>query len=155
MSCPHTLKDWCGYGCHLIKSYPIVNIIEESKMNTFPIKPLSDRVIVKVFETEETTPSGLLLPKTSNKFRTAKVMAVGRGLFSDGAPIPPEVQVGDLVQLPAHTGDEISVGSEKYVMITERVIVAVVGHDEEECCMKKAKTLKGVTLSECSKSDGQ
>jgi len=125
-------------------------------MNTFPIKPLGDRVIVKVFETEETTPSGLVLPKTSNKFRTAKVMAVGRGLFADGAAIPPEVAVGDLVQLPAHTGDEITVGSEKYTMVTERVIVAVVGHETNECCMtKKGKTLKGVTLSECSKSDGQ
>lgn len=105
----------------------------------FPIKPLADRVVVKVFETEETTPSGLVLPKTSNKFRTAKVMAVGRGLFMDGKPVPPEISVGDIVQLPAHTGDEITVGTEKYTMVTERVIVAVVGH-EDECCMKKSAT---------------
>lgn len=113
---------------------------------SFPVRPLADRVIVKMVEKEETTKSGIVLPGGSSKFRTAEVVAVGKGTVFNGIPVPPEVAVGDIVHLTAHNSDELIVDGEKYHLVTERIIVAVVGH-KESCCEKK-KSVKGAVLTE-------
>jgi chaperonin GroES len=119
-------------------------------MNTFPVKPLADRVIVKLIEKDAFTKSGLFLGKTSQKFATAEVVAVGRGIMVDGKAVPPEVNVGDIVHLTAHSGDEMTVNDEKYLLVTERIIVAVVGNMSQTCCNEKSdkKTIKGAVLTE-------
>ena len=116
---------------------------------SFPVRPLADRVIVKITDKEETTKSGIYLPNGSSKFKTAEVVAVGRGVMFNGTLVPPEVSVGDLVHLTAHNGDELIVDGEKYHLVTERIIVAVVGHKEptEKACCEK-KMVKGAVLTE-------
>ena len=172
MSCSHTLKHWCGQGCHLYRrtdicglcgadtphdggciqdEMPQVRRIEDKFMD-FPVKPLADRVIVKVVDDsgELKTKSGLVLPKSmSAKFKTAKVMAVGRGVVMNGTLVPLEVNVGDLVQITANMGDEMAVDSEKYLLITERLIVAVLGHEgpDDKCCGAR-KVVKSALLTE-------
>lgn len=107
----------------------------------FPVKPLGDRVIVELIETENTTVGGLLLPTGSAKFRFAKVVAVGRGNITAGEVVPLEVQVDDTVQLTAHTGDILVVDGKEYLMVSERVIVAVLDSKAVKPTLKKKQVL--------------
>ena len=60
------------------------------------IKPLSDRVVVKMLESEETTKSGIVLPGSAKeKPQEAEVVAIGPGAVVDGKTVPMEVKVGD------------------------------------------------------------
>ena len=62
------------------------------------LKPLSDRVIVKMVEAEETTKSGFILTSASQeKPQIAEVVAVGPGGMVDGKEITMIVKVGDRV----------------------------------------------------------
>ena len=62
------------------------------------IKPLGDRIIIKVIENEETTKSGIVLPGTAKeKPMQGEVLAVGSGEMVDGKKIPLELKVGDKV----------------------------------------------------------
>lgn len=62
------------------------------------IKPLSDRVVVKMLESEETTKSGIVLPGSAKeKPQEAEVVAIGPGAVVDGKTVPMEVKVGDKV----------------------------------------------------------
>lgn len=160
MSCKLCIEEYPGYidadgarcrcpnGCKPLEwNFGIKNNKEENM--SFPVRPLADRIILKMIEKEETTKSGLVLPGGSSKFRTAEVIAVGRGVMFNGTLVPPEVNVGDLVHVTAHNSDELIVDGEKYHLVTERIIVAVVGHKEptEKACCEK-KTVKGAVLSE-------
>ena len=95
-------------------------------MSDFPIKPLADRIIVKVIERDTVvSKGGLELPGSVNKFRLAEVVAVGRGGAQNGTVIPPEVEPGDVVQMNPHGGDEVVVEGEKYLVVPERFLSAV------------------------------
>ena len=72
------------------------------------IKPLADRVVVKLVEAEETTKSGIVLPGTAKeKPQMAEVIAVGPGGIVDGKEIKMEVKVGDKVIARKYAGTEI------------------------------------------------
>ncbi|MEM3000662.1 MAG: co-chaperone GroES [Candidatus Nitrosocaldus sp.] len=92
----------------------------------FPVRPLGDRVVVELIDVDATSAGGIVMPTYSAKFRYGKVVAVGRGNVVNGTIVPLEVNVGDIVQFTAHTGDQIVVGGKEYLVIPERVIVAVV-----------------------------
>lgn len=98
---------------------------------TFPVRPLADRVIIKILDKkEEKSPGGIVMPGMSAKFKTAEVVAVGRGQNINGVLTPPEVQPGDIVQIPAHGNvDEIVVENEKYAIMPERLISVVIGNN--------------------------
>ena len=69
------------------------------------IKPLADRVVIKMVESEETTKSGIVLPGTAKeKPQYAEVMAVGPGGVVDGKEIKMEVAVGDKVIVSKYSG---------------------------------------------------
>ena len=92
----------------------------------FPIKPLADRVIIKLLEEgERKSPGGIVLG-TNAKYRLAEVVAVGRGVVANGVLLAPEVSPGDLVQILAHGGDEITVEKQKYLIMPERSIIAAI-----------------------------
>lgn len=91
------------------------------------LKPVADRVIVKYFETEDKTASGIVLPDSSKeKTQQAEVIAVGSGKIVDGKEVPIQVKPGDHVIYGKYTGTEIKYEGEKYLVINADDIIAIV-----------------------------
>jgi chaperonin GroES len=92
------------------------------------LKPLSDRVVVKVLEAEETTASGIVLPdKAKEKPQEGKVMAVGTGkVLDNGSKVEMEVKVGDKVIFSRYAGTEVKVEGEEYLILRQDDILALV-----------------------------
>jgi chaperonin GroES len=92
------------------------------------LKPLADRIVVKVLTQEEKTRGGILLPDTAKeKPQEAKVMAVGSGkVLENGQKLAPEVKVGDRVIFGKYSGTEVKVEGEEYLILSERDILAIV-----------------------------
>ncbi|MBC7332581.1 MAG: co-chaperone GroES [Synergistetes bacterium] len=92
------------------------------------LRPLGDRVVVKVLETEEKTKSGIVLPDTAKeKPQQGEVIAVGTGrILDNGQKVPLEVKVGDKVIFSKYAGTEVKVEGEEYLILSERDILAVV-----------------------------
>jgi len=94
------------------------------------IKPLEDRVIVTIDESEQTTASGLVIPDTAKeKPQQGTVIAVGPGKRSDttGEQIPMDVAAGDAVLFSKYGGTEVKVGGNDYLILSARDILAIVG----------------------------
>ncbi|HEY9751394.1 MAG TPA: co-chaperone GroES [Coleofasciculaceae cyanobacterium] len=92
------------------------------------VKPLGDRVFVKVSPSEEKTAGGILLPDNAKeKPQVGEVVAVGPGKKSEKGEIQAmEVSVGDKVLYSKYAGTDIKLGSEEYVLLSEKDILAVV-----------------------------
>ncbi|PIQ26459.1 co-chaperone GroES [bacterium (Candidatus Blackallbacteria) CG17_big_fil_post_rev_8_21_14_2_50_48_46] len=92
------------------------------------LKPLGDRVVVKVIEGEEKTSGGILLPQTAKeKPQEAEVLAVGPGkLLEDGKRSAMEVREGDRVIFAKYGGTEVKAQGEEYLIISEKDILAIV-----------------------------
>ena len=91
------------------------------------LKPLSDRVVVKMVELEETTKSGIILPGTAKeKPQVAEVVAVGPGATKDGKIVPMTVKVGDKVITSKYAGTEIKLGNDEYVIVGQDDILATI-----------------------------
>jgi chaperonin GroES len=91
------------------------------------IKPLGDRVVVKVVEVaEEKTKSGLFVPDTAKeKPQEAEIMAVGPGSLNDkGERVAIDVAVGDKIIFSKYGGMEIKLNGETFLILTERDILA-------------------------------
>jgi len=92
------------------------------------LKPLGDRIVLKIVEQEEKTRGGILLPDTAKeKPQKGKVLAVGTGkVLDNGIKVPLDVQVGDKVIFGQFSGTEIKLEGEEYLIVSERDILAVV-----------------------------
>ena len=91
------------------------------------IKPLADRVLIKMKEAEETTKSGILLSTASKeKPQIAEVIAVGPGGVVDGEKIEMSVKVGDKVITSKYSGTEVKYEGEEYIIVKQSDILAVV-----------------------------
>ena len=91
------------------------------------LKPLSDRVVVKMVEMEETTKSGIILPGTAKeKPQVAEVVAVGPGATKDGALVPMTVKVGDKVITSKYSGTEVKLGNDEYVIVRQDDMLATI-----------------------------
>lgn len=92
------------------------------------IKPLFDYILVKPLEEERTTPSGILLPETAKeKPQVGQVMATGTGgITDDGKKIPVVVKKGQKVVYKKWGGNEIKVGTEEWLLIEQKDILAVI-----------------------------
>ena len=90
------------------------------------LKPLGDRLIIKVVEEEETTASGILLPDTAKeKPQKGKVIAVGKGRVDDnGKRIALDVEEGDEVLYSKYGGTEIKVEGEELLVLRESDVLA-------------------------------
>ncbi len=91
------------------------------------IKPLGDRVVVKVAEVaEQKTKSGLIVPDTAKeKPQEAEVIAVGPGSLNDkGERVPMDVAVGDKIIFAKYGGMEIKLEGETLLILAERDILA-------------------------------
>ena len=92
------------------------------------IKPLGDRIVVKVLEAEEVTKGGIVLPDTAKeKPQEGKVVAVGKGKILDNGQIQaPEVKAGDRILFGKYSGTEITTKSgEELLIMREEDILAV------------------------------
>ena len=91
------------------------------------VKPLSNRVVLKKVEAEETTKSGILLAGAAKeKPQMSEVVAVGPGEVRDGALVPMTVKVGDKVIVSKFSGTEVKLDSTEYVIVKEDDILAIV-----------------------------
>ncbi len=91
------------------------------------LKPLGDRVIIKVLEKEEKTSSGIVLPdKAREKPQEGEVKAVGDGkVLDDGTRVQMDVKVGDKVIFSKYAGSEIKLDGEEYLILRQDDILAV------------------------------
>ncbi len=91
------------------------------------LKPLADRVLVKVEEEETKTMGGILLPDTAQKkSQKGVVVAVGSGkMTEEGKRLPLEVKEGDEVLFAKYSGTEFEDKGEKYLLLSERDILAI------------------------------
>ncbi len=91
------------------------------------IKPLADRVVIKMLESEETTKSGIVLPGSAKeKPQIAEIVAVGPGGVVDGKEITMEVTVGDKVIISKYAGTEVKIDEQEYTILKQEDILAKV-----------------------------
>ena len=91
------------------------------------IKPLGDRVVIKMLESEETTKGGIILAGTAKeKPQMAEVLAIGPGAVEDGKTIPMEVKVGDKVLMSKYAGTEVKIDGMEYIILSQKDILAIV-----------------------------
>ena len=91
------------------------------------IKPLADRVVVKLVEVEETTSSGIILAAAAQeKPQVAEVVAVGSGGLIDGNQVEMYVKVGDRVITSKYSGTEVKLNKEDYIIVKQSDILAIV-----------------------------
>ena len=92
------------------------------------IKPLEDRIVVSVQDSEQTTASGIVIPDTAKeKPQEGTVIAVGPGRFDDnGKRVPLDVQVGDVVLYSKYGGTEVKYAGEEYLVLSARDVLAII-----------------------------
>ena len=89
--------------------------------------PLSDRVVLKQLEAEETTKSGIILTSSAQeKPQEAEVIAVGPGGTVDGKEVKMEVAVGDKVIYSKYSGTEVKMDGTEYIIVKQNDILAIV-----------------------------
>lgn len=89
--------------------------------------PLFDKVVLKQLVAEETTASGIVLPGAAKeKTQQAEVIAVGPGGVVDGKEVTMQVKAGDKVIYSKYSGTEVELEKEKYVIVKQSDILAVV-----------------------------
>ena len=91
------------------------------------LKPLGDRVVLKVEERERKVGGFVIAGAGQDATKTAKVIAVGEGIRTlNGELVAPSVKVDDTVLVESHAGIEVKDGEEKYLVVNEANILAIV-----------------------------
>ncbi|MDR3207034.1 MAG: co-chaperone GroES [Oscillospiraceae bacterium] len=91
------------------------------------LKPLADRVVIKLLESEETTKSGIILAGSAKeKPQVAEVLAVGPGGNVEGKDIVMYVKAGDHVITSKYSGTEVKIDGEEMTIVRQNDILAVV-----------------------------
>jgi len=91
------------------------------------IKPLADRVVIRLVEAEETTKSGIILAGSAKeKPQVAEVIAVGPGGIVDGKDVDMYVDVGDRVLTSKYSGTEVKIDGEEFTIVRQSDILAIV-----------------------------
>ena len=91
------------------------------------IKPLVDRVLIKMVEAEETTKSGIILSSGSQeKPQIAEVIEVGPGGIVDGEKVEMQIKKGDKVITSKYSGTEVKYEGEEYIIVKQSDILAIV-----------------------------
>lgn len=91
------------------------------------LRPLTDRVVLKATEAEETTKSGIILTASAQeKPQISEVVAVGEGGIVDGKEVKMIVKVGDKVILGKYAGTQVKLDGEEYTIVRQDDILAIV-----------------------------
>ncbi|UOE94389.1 co-chaperone GroES [Alkalihalobacillus sp. LMS39] len=93
------------------------------------LKPLGDRVVIELVESEEKTASGIVLPDSAKeKPQEGKIVAVGSGRVLDsGEKVALEVKEGDSIIFSKYAGTEVKYEGNEYLILRESDILAVIG----------------------------
>ena len=93
------------------------------------LKPLGDRVVIELVESEEKTASGIVLPGSAQeKPQEGKVVAVGTGrVLENGERVALEVSVGDRIIFSKYAGTEVKYQGTEYLLLRESDVLAVIG----------------------------
>ena len=91
------------------------------------IKPLGDRVLIKMVEAEETTKSGIILSSSAQeKPQIAEVIEVGPGIDLDGQKVEMQVKKGDKIITSKYSGTEVKYEGQEYIIVKQSDILAIV-----------------------------
>lgn len=91
------------------------------------IRPLTDRVVIKMLEAEEKTKSGIILTGSAKEQpQMAEVIEVGPGGVVDGKEVKMEVSKGNKVLFSKYAGTEVKVDGKEYIILKQSDILAVV-----------------------------
>ncbi len=92
------------------------------------LKPIADRVIIKVEEEKEETIGGIVLASNAKeKPQTGSVIAIGDGAVTEsGTKLPMTVKVGDEVYYDKYSGTKVKFDGEDYLVLREKDIIAIV-----------------------------
>lgn len=91
------------------------------------IKPLGDRVVIKMLEAVETTKSGIVLAGSAKeKPQIAEIVAVGPGGLVDGNQVEMTVSIGDKVLISKYAGTEVKIDGEEYTILRQNDVLAIV-----------------------------
>ena len=91
------------------------------------MKPLADRVVIKMVEADETTKSGIILAGSAKeKPQVAEVVAVGPGGNVDGKDVTMYVKAGDRVITSKYSGTEVKMDGVEYTIVRQSDILAIV-----------------------------
>jgi len=90
-------------------------------------RPLHDRVLIKVLDSEEKTSGGIIIPDTAKeKPQEGEVVAVGPGAINDGGKLTPmDVKVGDIVLFGKWSGTDVKIDGKEYSIMKESDIMGV------------------------------
>jgi len=90
-------------------------------------RPLHDRVLIKVLDSEEKTSGGIIIPDTAKeKPQEGEIVAVGPGAINDGGKLTPmDVKVGDIVLFGKWSGTEVKIDGKEYSIMKESDIMGV------------------------------
>ena len=92
-------------------------------------RPLHDRVLIKVLDSEEKTAGGIIIPDTAKeKPQEGEVVAVGPGAKSDEGKISPmDVKIGDIVLFGKWSGTEVKLDGKDLLIMKESDIMGIMG----------------------------
>ena len=91
------------------------------------IKPLADRIVIKMCEAEETTKSGIILTSASKERpQVAEIVAVGPGGIVDGNEVKMTLKVGEKVLISDYAGTKVKVDGEEYTIVRQSDVLAIV-----------------------------
>ena len=90
-------------------------------------RPLHDRVLIKVLDSEEKTSGGIIIPDTAKeKPQEGEVIAVGPGARNEDSKLTPmDVKVGDIVLFGKWSGTEVKIDGKEYSIMKESDIMGV------------------------------
>lgn len=97
-------------------------------MSTVNVRPLNDRILVKLMEEDLTTPGGIIIPDSAKeKPQRGEVVAAGTGrVLNDGKKVPLDVKVGDKILFGKYVGTEIKLEGGEYLMMREEDVLGVI-----------------------------
>ncbi|MGD6777695.1 MULTISPECIES: co-chaperone GroES [Bacillaceae] len=92
------------------------------------LKPLGDRIVIELVQSEEKTASGIVLPDSAKeKPQEGKVVAVGTGrVLESGERVALEVAEGDSVIFSKYAGTEVKFEGRELLILKETDVLAVV-----------------------------
>jgi chaperonin GroES len=92
------------------------------------LKPLGDKIIIQVLAEKEKTAGGIILPDSAKeKPQEAKVLAIGTGkVLGNGKVVKPDLKVGDTVLFGKYAGNEVKLGSDEILILSQDDVLAVI-----------------------------
>ena len=97
-------------------------------MSDVKIRPLSDRLVIKVIEDTEQTSGGIFIPDSAKeKSQKGEIVSVGPGAMDkDGKRTELEVKVGDKVLFAKYSGTDVKFNNQEFKILSEKDVLAVI-----------------------------